>query len=625
MNSFRHRCLFRHVPLPTRCVVLAMVILGAPRAAAAQTLDTPPHPELGQRSIPADVDWANPIYQTAFNNEGELKHWQLEGGQRMSVADGKFVLENASRENHLVCWLKQEVPADFLLEFKVRPQDRKEGLAIAFFSARGLNGESVLDPKLKPRSGEYRQYNRGDLNSYHVSYWKGGDNTPNLRKSAGFHLVAQGINLVKEAAADAFQTVRVYKRGGKIRLMVDDVVGLAWDDDGTSFGPVLGSGWIALRQMGHTVRCEYDDLKIFPLKSEAPAAGSGAAVALPAPRPPTVVRFKDNPIIRHEMLPGPAGINICYPSLIRVPGWLPNPLGKYYLHFADHKGTYIRLAYANQVEGPWTIHEPGTLQLEQMIAVARANSPGEEAEVAGKHVASPDVHVDDEKREIRMYFHFSITPRATWGHRSGVAVSPDGLRFQPVGTKPIGQPYLRVFRRDEFYYALDRIGGLTRSRDGLTDFEPGNPEFAAAVGHKVRGSGLPAIGTRNALARARGEEDVLPGEMRHSAVSIDGDVLTVFFSRGGDLPEHIMCAQASLQGDWTTWRLSPPVTVLLPEMDYEGGKMPLGAPTNQGMQKLPRPLFRELRDPFVFRDQGKTYLLYSVAGEGGIAGASLHD
>ncbi|MSU50822.1 MAG: DUF1961 family protein [Opitutus sp.] len=613
----------------TGALVLAMLTLGVLHGTAAQILDGPPHPELGQRSDPADVDWANPIYQTAFDNTDELKHWQLEGGQRMSVENGKFILENASRENHLVCWLKQEVPADFLLEFKVRPQNRKEGLNIAFFSARGLNGESIFDPKLKPRSGAYPQYNRSDLNAYHVSYWKGSDNTPNLRKSAGFHLVAQGTNLVKEAAVEAFQTIRVYKRGGKIRLMVDDVVGLAWDDDGKSFGPVLGSGWIALRQMGHTVRCEYDDLKIFPLVANAPAAGSGPAVAgaitLPAPRPPAVVRFKENPIIRHEMLPGPAGTNICYPSLIRVPSWLPNPLGKYYLYFADHKGAYIRLAYANLVEGPWMIYEPGTMKLEQMVAVARANARGKESEVEGKHVASPDMHVDDEKREIRMYFHFSITPRDTWGHRSGVAVSPDGIRFRPINTKPIGQPYIRVFRRDGYYYALDRVGGLTRSRDGVTNFETGNTDFAVAVGHKVRGSGQPAVGTRNALARAKGEEDVLPGEMRHNAVKIDGNVLTVFFSRGGDLPEHIMCAQASLTGDWKTWRLSPPVTVLLPEMDYEGVNLPLGTPTNQGMQKMPRSLFRELRDPCIFRDDGKTYLLYSVAGEGGIAGAVLRD
>jgi len=63
----------------------------------------------------------------------------------------------------------------------------------------------------------------------------------------------------------------------------------------------------------------------------------------------------------------------------------------------------------------------------------------------------------------------------------------------------------------------------------------------------------------------------------------------------------------------------------MPRMDYEGGNMPLKAPTNQGMQQMPRPLFREPRDPCIFREEGKTYLLYSVAGERGVAGAILRD
>ena len=32
---------------------------------------------------------------------------------------------------------------------------------------------------------------------------------------------------------------------------------------------------------------------------------------------------------------------------------------------------------------------------------------------------------------------------------------------------------------------------------------------------------------------------------------------------------------------------------------------------------------RQLRDPFVFREDGKTYLFYAVAGETGIAMAEL--
>jgi hypothetical protein len=59
------------------------------------------------------------------------------------------------------------------------------------------------------------------------------------------------------------------------------------------------------------------------------------------------------------------GTNINGPSLIRVPGFVAQPLGKYYLYFAHHKGSYIRLAYADNVEGPYTVYTPGALQLSE--------------------------------------------------------------------------------------------------------------------------------------------------------------------------------------------------------------------------------------------------------------------
>jgi hypothetical protein len=69
------------------------------------------------------------------------------------------------------------------------------------------------------------------------------------------------------APADQFQTLRIYKRGGRIRVTVDDVISVAWDDDGKTYGPVwTHSGWIGLRQMAHTVHCEYGHLKVFRLK-----------------------------------------------------------------------------------------------------------------------------------------------------------------------------------------------------------------------------------------------------------------------------------------------------------------------------------------------------------------------
>ncbi|MCP5109732.1 MAG: hypothetical protein GY953_02730, partial [bacterium] len=52
--------------------------------------------------------------------------------------------------------------------------------------------------------------------------------------------------------------------------MVDDVVAAAYDDDGNEYGPVhTRSGWIGLRQMGHTIRCEYSRLAVYPLDGDS--------------------------------------------------------------------------------------------------------------------------------------------------------------------------------------------------------------------------------------------------------------------------------------------------------------------------------------------------------------------
>jgi hypothetical protein len=223
--------------------------------------------------VPTDVDWSRPVYETSFDDPASLADWKLEGGLRMSITNGTLVLESNPGSiqsepdaNHLVCWLVHEIPADFLLEFTVRPDDRKQGLNIVFFNTRGIRGENIFDPSLKPRDGLFKQYHSSDLNGYHISYWAAGRGTAHIRKNAGFRLVAEGEDLITDGPEHAFQTVRIYKRGGQIRCTVDDLVSIAFDDDGQTFGPVwTHSGWIGLRQMAHTVRCEYGHLKVWRL------------------------------------------------------------------------------------------------------------------------------------------------------------------------------------------------------------------------------------------------------------------------------------------------------------------------------------------------------------------------
>ncbi|MCL4535925.1 MAG: hypothetical protein M1370_12295 [Bacteroidetes bacterium] len=281
-----------------------------------------------------------------------------------------------------------------------------------------------------------------------------------------------------------------------------------------------------------------------------------------------IERLSTNPIIVPDM-DARMGSNINGPSLIRAPAWLPNPLGRYYLYFAHHRGLYIRLAYADHLEGPWRTYEPGVLDLKDSFCT--------------HHVASPDVHVDDERREVRMYYHGRIAAET---QRSKVALSMDGINFTCF-PQDLGNPYFRVFRWGGYHYALGMPGVFYRSADGLTKFEQGPTLFGA--------------------------------NMRHSALKLDGNRLSVFYTNAYDCPEGILHATIDLTGDWMSWRETAPSKVAEPETDYEGADLPL-EPSARGpiMQRV-----RQLRDPAIFQEGEQTYLLYSVAGEYGIAIARL--
>lgn len=298
-------------------------------------------------------------------------------------------------------------------------------------------------------------------------------------------------------------------------------------------------------------------------------------------------RLSSNPIIT-PALHDSIGANLNGPSLLRVPDWLPNPLGRYYLYFAHHQGAFIRLAYADALEGPWTIHAPGALRLQETPCY--------------HHIASPDLHIDEENRRILMYYHGpTLRPEELvedpltrefpflGGQRSLLAISEDGINFTS-DSEILGPSYFRVFRYPETggaVYALGMPGIFFRSRDGRTGFEMGPVLFDRA--------------------------------QRHTALLVRDDLLYVFYSRAGDCPERILCSTVDLRPDWRAWKASAPFSILRPQTDYEGGHLPL-EPSQRGAIHQPA---RQLRDPAIYQEGDRIYLLYSVAGESAIALAEL--
>lgn len=296
----------------------------------------------------------------------------------------------------------------------------------------------------------------------------------------------------------------------------------------------------------------------------------------------TVQRLPDNPIISYASS-DTLGAKINGPSLIRVPDWIENPLGEYYLYFAHHDGKFIRLAYADQVVGPWTVHEPGTLKLEQANAFVG-------------HIASPDVHVDETNRRILMYFHGS---REDENQKTALAISTDGLAFK-AGNEILGSAYFRVFQHKGFYYAIDAHGFLNRTQHPDREWTRSEHELIGPTTIEDR------FGKRDDL------------RIRHSATWVRNGTLFLFYSRKSDAPERIMLSVIPLAGDWLSWKASPPVEILRPETGYEGIEFPI-KPSKKG-GGINR---QELRDPYIFHDEDRSYLIYSVAGEMGLAIAEI--
>ncbi len=299
-------------------------------------------------------------------------------------------------------------------------------------------------------------------------------------------------------------------------------------------------------------------------------------------------RLLDAPIVGPQLHPS-IGVNIQGPSLIRAPDWIEEPLGRYYLYFADHKGRYIRLAYADALAGPWQVQVPGSLHLEQTpfphqpppvppalleAAEKRLAQLGHSAhvELTTPHIASPDVHVDEANRRIVMYYHgLEEAGRQV----SRVAWSADGLSFTS-GTEILGQTYMRVFGYRGMTYALAMPGQFYRSANPLGGFEAGPLLFNE--------------------------------HMRHAAVLLRGDTFLVFWTQVGHAPERILLSTIDLRADWMAWKESDPVEVLRPERPWEGADAPL----EPSVRSVAYGMVNQLRDPAVFAEGDAVYLLYPI-------------
>ena len=204
-------------------------------------------------------------------------------------------------------------------------------------------------------------------------------------------------------------------------------------------------------------------------------------------------------------------------------------------------------------------------------------------ELTTPHIASPDVHVDAENKTIVMYFHGleGLGQQVT-----RMATSTDGVDFV-AHPAILSKSYLRAFRHKGQTFALVMPGQIYRFKDTELSLDEG-----------------PLLFNRN---------------MRHAALLKRGDTLLVFWSQVGDVPERILLSTIDLSVDWKQWKETDAVEVLRPGRDWEGANAPL----EPSVRSVAYGHVNQLRDPAIYCEGDRIYLLYSVAGESGIGIAEV--
>lgn len=311
--------------------------------------------------------------------------------------------------------------------------------------------------------------------------------------------------------------------------------------------------------------------------------------ALPPPLPtPTATRLLDKPLFQPKGGRKGDDTRAYFPTLVKIPEWIPasrrpDPSAKYYLYWAVHKGGYyIRMSWASELTGTYTEWNPGKGVLRN-IDVGLPAGEGD--------FASPDVHVLPDPKKFRMFVHSGST--------TYVAESEDGMHWSGVKEKTgeyvkNDNYYYRVWKHNNDWYAINRGGNLMRSTDGL-HFE-----------ERLKRLWWPA-------APAPRHVGVCP----HPS---NPDILDVFVSRVPVQDEHIELTRLDMSAtDPRQWhQILGYVSVLKPEKGWEGATLPPSISVGSS-----EPPVRQLRDPYVYIEDGRYYLIYTIKGEQGFGIAEL--
>ncbi len=257
---------------------------------------------------------ANPttlVYKSSFDSVDELNNWVMEGPGVAEIDDGRLLLyskwlpelENVADEidltepggsnyypyiekwvkerepenlekyilkkekssnfngGHLQFWNKEAHPENVLIRLKFQPANPNP-LHMISFSARGVGGESIFDPKLAPRYGLGGQYMSGDLTNYRISYWSGPRGTSHMRRAPGRKLTSENLGDIPRHALEKEVQLELVRWNGRTVFKCDGETIIDWTDD-----EPLGDGFFSIRLMA-AAKGWYDDYEVYELHED---------------------------------------------------------------------------------------------------------------------------------------------------------------------------------------------------------------------------------------------------------------------------------------------------------------------------------------------------------------------
>ncbi len=209
------------------------------------------------------------LFESTMKTSENVNGWKMEGPGTVDFRNGWMHMFSSEEKMHHVYWCPVTFPSTFIAEWEVQNMETDAGLCIVFFAAKGENGEDIFDPTLPRRSGDFKQYTRGKIVSYHISYYANSHHNPNrghanLRKNNKFILVQEGEEGIPTKSKGVHR-IQLIKDGPHIVMLVDDRKIIDWTDNGKTHGPVHTDGKIGFRQMKWT-HFRYRNFKVWALR-----------------------------------------------------------------------------------------------------------------------------------------------------------------------------------------------------------------------------------------------------------------------------------------------------------------------------------------------------------------------